>query len=63
MSDYRIEYTIHRRQPSEDDFTDIGFGSSGAWSDVDQAVHMLASDVRNRQWETSEGMPDPSDIA
>lgn len=60
--DFRIDYTILRRQPGEDDFTEIGFGSSGAWTDVDAAVYSVQSDVQNRGWETSEGMPEPSDV-
>jgi hypothetical protein len=63
VPDYRIDYTITRRQDGEDDFTEIGFGSSGAWSDVSQAAHMVQSSVQNREWETSEGMPDPSDAS
>jgi hypothetical protein len=59
---YRIDFTITRRMPGEDDFTEIGFGSSGGGSgSLDHEVHLLASVVQNRQWETSPGMPDPSD--
>lgn len=59
MTEYRIEYTITMRRDGEDDFEEIGFGSSGAWATVDQAAHMLESAVEHREWETSEGMPDP----
>lgn len=63
-AEYRIEYTIQRRDVvgGEDDFTEIGFGSSGGWGSVDQAIHMAASDIQNRQWETTSGMPDPSTV-
>lgn len=60
--EYRIEYTIQRRVEPEEDFSDIGFGSSGAWSTVDQAEHMMGSAIANREWETEPGMPDPSEV-
>ena len=59
---YRIEYTIQRQQPGEDDFTDIGFGSSGASSDIDGAECAMGSYIQNRQWETEPGMPDPKEF-
>jgi hypothetical protein len=62
-AEYRIEYTITRRRGGEADFTEIGFGSSGAWSDVDQCAHILSSSIQNRQWETEAGMPAPREVA
>lgn len=62
MTEFRIDFTITRRQPGEEDFTEIGFGSSGAWSDVDQCAYAVDSAVQNREWETSAGMPDPADL-
>jgi hypothetical protein len=61
--EFRIEYTITRRRAGqdEDDFTEIGFGSSGAWSTIDQCAHRVTSAVQNKEWETSESMPDPDD--
>jgi hypothetical protein len=61
-TEYRIDFTITRRQPGDDDFAEIGFGSSGAWPDVEQCAHMLESDITHRQWETSGGMPGPATI-
>ena len=61
-AEYRIEYTIQRRRPGDEDFTDIGFGSSGGWADVDAALYAMSSDVDNRQWETKAGMPDPREV-
>lgn len=61
MSDYRIEFAIQRRREGEDDFAEIGFGSSGTWSSPEQAAHILQSAVQNREWETTDGMPEPSD--
>lgn len=63
MSDeYRIEFAIQRRSDGEDDFTEVGFGSSGGWGDVDQAAHIVSSMVQNREWETEAGQPEPSSV-
>lgn len=61
-TEYRIEYSIQRQKPGEDDFTEIGFGSSAAWSDLDAAVHALGSDIGNGQWEKQGDMPDPAEV-
>lgn len=61
VAEYRIDYTITRREDGED-FTEIGFGSSGAWETVGAAEHAMASDIENRQWETKPGMPDPESV-
>lgn len=61
-AEFRIEFTITRRRDGEDDFVEIGFGSSGAWSDVDQCAHIVESMMQNRVWETEPGMPDPSEV-
>ena len=61
-TEYRIEYTITRRRGGEDDFTEIGFGSSGAWSDVDQCAYALGSDIQLDSWETEPGQPNPSTV-
>jgi hypothetical protein len=62
VAEYRIDYTITRRKPGEDDFTEIGFGASGAWTTIAAALHDMDSFIQNRQWETSDGMPDPDSI-
>lgn len=59
---YRIEYTIQRKLPGEEEFTDVGFGSSGASSDIDGAEYAMGSYIQNRQWETEPGMPDPKEL-
>lgn len=61
-TEYRIDYTITRRRPGEDDFAEIGFGSSGAWTGIDQCADMVGAAVQHREWETSDGMPDPDDV-
>ena len=56
----RLWRRLHRRGRS--DFEEIGFGSSGAWSTVDQAMHMAQSAVENREWETEPGHPEPEEV-
>ena len=60
--DYEIVYTLRRRLPGEEDFTEIGFGTSGMWSTPDECAHMLSSAVQNYEWEAEAGMPDPDEI-
>lgn len=60
--EYRIVFQIQRQLDGEDDFTEIGFGSSGAWGSVEQACHIVGSLIDNGNWETEPGMPDPSDV-
>ena len=64
MTEYRIEFAIQRRRATddEDDFTEIGFGSSGAWGSLDACAHMLVSAVQNGEWEKEAGMPSPDDV-
>ncbi len=62
MTDYEIVYTLRRRSPGEEDFSDIGFGISGIWSTPDECGHMVLSDIQNYAWETEAGMPDPEEI-
>lgn len=61
-AEFRIEYVVQRRLPGDEDFDDVGFGSSGAWASVDEAVRMVASDVQNRTWEAEPGMPNPDTV-
>lgn len=61
-AEYRIEFSIQRRLPDEDDFTEVGYGSSGGWSSLDQAAHMVESAIQNREWETTDGMPEPEGV-
>lgn len=61
-TEYRIEFTIQRKQPGDEDFTDIGFGSSGGWTDPEQCAHMVESAVQNWEWETERGMPEPESV-
>lgn len=60
-TEYRIEFQIQRRQDTDDDFVEIGFGSSAGWEGVSDALYELQSIVDNQGWETEPGQPDPDD--
>ena len=62
MTEYRIDYTISRRGPGDDDFEEIGFGSSAPSIDINSAAYMVESDIQNRQWETGPDHPDPGEV-
>jgi hypothetical protein len=62
VTSYRVDFTVTRREDGDGDFTEIGFGSSGAWDTVDQAAHIAHSAIQNRDWETTGGMPDPDSV-
>jgi hypothetical protein len=59
--EYRIDFSVQRRTDGGD-WEEVGFGSSGAWGGVDQAAHMVNSAVQNREWETTDGMPEPCNV-
>lgn len=61
-TDYEVIYTLRRRLPGEEDFSDIGFGTSGMWSSPDECAHMVTSDIQNNAWETEGDMPSPEQI-
>lgn len=44
------------------DGVEIGFGSSGAWNDIDSAVHCAYSYLQRNEWERTPDMPHPKDI-
>ena len=44
-TEYEITYSLRRRQPDDDDYTEIAVGS----------------DIQNYCWETERGMPDPDE--
>jgi hypothetical protein len=59
---YRILFTIHRRRPCDEDFVEIGFGSSCGESSVDGAGYMVETMIQRREWETTDGMPDSDTV-
>ena len=61
MTDYRIEFAIQRREPGDDDFTEIGFGGAGGGS-IDGAAYAVETILQRRDWETANGMPDPGTV-
>ena len=56
VADIEIVYTIKR------DGKEVGFGASCVEHTVDAALYGIQSDIANRLWETSPGMPDPHQI-
>jgi len=50
-AEYRVDFTIMRRLPGEDDFTELGFGSTTAEDSIDQAAHMALSNLQNEGWD------------
>lgn len=62
VAEYRIEFSIQRQTDQDEDFVEVGFGSSGTWGDVDTCAHMVESAVVNADWETEKGMPDPAEV-
>lgn len=61
MSEYRITYSIERLG-ADGDYEEIGFGSSCSHGTIDMALYNVESDVMNRNWETTEGMPEPEEV-
>lgn len=61
-AEYRIDFTITRCRDGEDDFSEIGFGSSGAWDDLNACTHWIGSAIESGEWETTPGMPDPENV-
>lgn len=59
--EYRIEYTIQVNEGDEE-WPEVGFGSSGAWDSVNEALYAVESYIQNQQWETEPGMPDPKEL-
>jgi len=62
MPKYRINYVIERADDDSSDYAEIGFGSIAGDGTIDAALYQVQSDIQNRQWETSEGMPDPAEV-
>lgn len=56
---YRITFVIERLLPGADDYEEIGFGSSTGQATIDGALYRMQSDIQNREWETTNDMPDP----
>ncbi|WGW12729.1 hypothetical protein LWF01_02860 [Saxibacter everestensis] len=51
-TEYRIDFSILSREPGEEDFTEIGFGSTAAESSIGQAAgHMAHGAIQNQEWD------------
>ena len=53
MAEFRVEYTIVASNDGFDTQEEVGFGSSGSWSSVEECAHMVASDLQNGCWEVA----------
>jgi hypothetical protein len=62
-TEYRVEYQIQRKRDEDDDFVEIGFGSSGGWDSVEQAGYIAETAIQRGEWETEPGMPDPAEVS
>lgn len=62
MAEFRIEYSIQRAKSEDDDFQEVGFGSSGSWDDIDSALYAIDSSIQRREWEITGNMPDPDSV-
>lgn len=62
MAEYRIEYSVQRAESDSDDFSEIGFGSSGTWDTPGAAIFSASSAIQDYAWETDKGMPTPESI-
>ena len=60
-TEYEIVYSLRRRKPGDDDYAEIGFGSSGGWNSLNACAYAVESDIQNYCWETERGMPDPDE--
>jgi len=61
-AEYRIEFRITRRRGTEDDFAEVGFGSTGACESVNDAAYEVESMIQNQIWETESGQPNPEEL-
>jgi hypothetical protein len=60
--EFRIDYTITYRGPDDEDFREIGFGSTYAHANVNDAAGDVEALIQNRLWETTGDMPDPETV-
>lgn len=62
MSTYRVEFSIQRRIRDEEDFEEVGFGSTGSHKSIGDCEWEVGSMLQNRIWETTDGMPEPEEV-
>jgi hypothetical protein len=55
MPEYQIDFTIRR------DGVEVGFGGANGGT-VDFAAETVATLLQRREWETTPGMPDPTEV-
>lgn len=49
--DYRIDFSILERKPGEEDFVEIGFGSTCTSERVDSCAFDVMAQVQNGEWD------------
>lgn len=50
--EYRVDFSILRRLPGEDDYTEVGFGSTpGDNATISDAAHDALSALQNDEWD------------
>lgn len=50
-AEYRIDFSVMRRLPGEDDFSEVGFGSTTAEESVRAAGDMAHASIQNDEWD------------
>lgn len=50
MPDHRITYTIWEKDGDED-LREVGFGASGDWETLEEALYEVESQIQNECWE------------
>lgn len=51
MTDYRIDFSIMKREAGEEDFTELGFGSTASSSTIQEAGFDAYAAIRNDEWD------------
>jgi hypothetical protein len=59
--EYRVEVSIKRCVGDDEDFVEIGFAGV-TWGSIDGAAFAIETILQCREWETTAGMPDPSEV-
>jgi len=61
--EYRITYALEARGEDDDDFEEVGFGSSCSWDTLKECEHDIGSQIDNYGWEYTEGVhPEPEEL-
>ena len=50
-TEYRIDFTITKRDPEDEDFIEVGVGASGTWKTLDECALEVSALIQNNEWE------------